>query len=282
MKKLITKSIGFFINSTAGVFPKWNTEFSFNLFCKVQRVGISPKGQQFFDKGSTQNIIGEDYNAVLHTWGSGPKKVLFLHGWASNAQRWRPYVEQLDESEFTTYAIDAPGHGMATGKVLNLEMYRKSIVQSLEQIGPIDHLVCHSIGSLTASYLFLHNPNIAVRKFTIMGAPEGMNAIFTYYQDLLSLSTRAMKNLEIKVTEVLQIPHTELTLHNFFKRTKQPILVVHEQSDRVTPFLPIKESVEQAINASKEKSITSFYTNGQDHNLKGPETVQRIIEFIKE
>jgi pimeloyl-ACP methyl ester carboxylesterase len=272
MKKIIIKSLGFLINLTAGVFPKWNTKFSFNLFCKVRRVGISEKGKAFFDRGETIHLGKESHHAVLHKWGTGPKAILFMHGWASNAQRWMRYVDLLDLEKYTVYAIDAPGHGMSSGKVLNLEMYRQAVVHTIKKIGIVDVLVSHSVGSMTASYLFLHNPEVAVKKYVIMGAPSGMDAIFVYYKNVLGLNKRAMKNIEAKVTEVLQIKHEELRISRFFKQVKAPIFVIHDEDDKITPFAPIKAAV--------TRNIETLYTKGQGHNLRAPETVESVVEFI--
>ena len=98
MKKLVVKIVGGFINVTAVLFPKWNGDYSFNLLCKVKRVGISEKGKQFLAEAETTFFDVDGHSAALHRWGKGEKKVLLLHGWLSNSQRWNPYVAQLDFS----------------------------------------------------------------------------------------------------------------------------------------------------------------------------------------
>ncbi len=275
MKRLIIKVMGGFINITAVWFPKWNAEYSFNLLCKVKRVGISEKGKAFLEKSDTAFLNVDGHSAALHKWGSGPKKILFLHGWMSNSQRWLPYAKQLEEDEYTVYALDAPGHGMAKGNHLNVEIYRNALEQSLSIIGSIDTLVCHSLGSLVGSYAYLHSKDIPVKSFVIMGSPSGMDAIFVYFREMLGLSKRAISNLETKINSVLKIHHSEISIAHFFQQVKQPLLVVHEKNDKITPFEPIQRAAEgQAL-------IQTFFTQGQDHNLKGVDTVDKVIQFIK-
>lgn len=275
MKKLIVKVIGSFINITAVLFPKWNANYSFNLLCKVKRVGISEKGRTFFAKGETTFLEVGNHKAVLHRWGDGPKKLLFLHGWLSNSQRWLPYVEELNLNEYSVYALDAPGHGMAEGKYLNVEIYRKAVVQATQIIGEVDTLLCHSLGSLVGSYAYLAQHEFPVKKYVIMGSPSGMDAIFVYFKDMLGLSKKALTNLETKINSVLQLPHEKVSLAHFFQKIEQPVLVVHEISDRIAPFEPIKKASEAF------KTLETFFVNGQDHNLNGNETVARVIQFIK-
>jgi len=276
MKKLIVKTVGGFINVTAVLFPKWNGEYSFNLLCKAKRVGISERGKRFFDEGKTSFLDVDGHSAALHQWGTGKKKVLLLHGWLSNSQRWSPYVAQLDLNEYQIFALDAPGHGMAKGKHLNVEIYRNALEQSIQKIGVIDTLVCHSLGSLVGGYAYLNNQEIPVKRYVIMGSPSGMDAIFVYFRTTLGLSTKAIANLEKKINSVLKLPHETISLAHFFQKVNQSVLVVHEVSDKVTPFEPIR------VASEKGKKITTFFTEGQDHNLKGEETVNRVIQFIKE
>jgi len=275
MKKIIIKLIGGFINTTAVLFPKWNGDYSFNLLCKVKRVGVSEKGKAFFAKGETTFLELDSYSVALHKWGNGEKKLLFLHGWLSNSQRWFQYVAQLDPSEYTVYALDAPGHGMAKGKYLNLEIYRNAYVKSVKHIGEVDTLVCHSLGSLVGSYGYLVDGTIPIKKYVIMGSPSGMDAIFVYFKNMLGLSKKAIINLENKINKVLQLPHQEVSLAHFFKKVKQPVLVVHDTTDKIAPIAPIKKASEE------NKAIETLFVTGQDHDLKGKEIIAKVIQFIK-
>ncbi len=275
MKKLITQTVGTFINTTAILFPKWNADFSFNLLCKVKRVGISEKGKEFFEEGTHTYLDVDGHSAVLHQWGQGPKKVLFLHGWLSNSQRWRNFVSHLDLNEYTVFAMDAPGHGMAKGKFLNLEIYRKAFEQVLSITGPIDTLVCHSLGSLASAYAHLEASSLPVKKYVITGAPSGMDAIFVYFERVLGLSNKAIKNLEGKINDVLRLPHREVSMKRFFENVTDPLLVIHEKTDKVTPFAPIS----MAVNGSS--TIETYFTEGNDHNLKTPDVIEKVITFIK-
>ena len=275
MKKLITRSIGSFINLTAVLFPKWNANFSFNLLCKVKRVGISDKGRTFFEQGTTTFLDINGHSAVLHQWGSGSKKLYFMHGWLSNSQRWRTFLEPLDLSEYTVYALDAPGHGMAKGKHLNVEIYRQAFMKSLEITGTINFLVCHSLGSLVAAYAYLYQPKTVVKNYVIMGSPSGMDAIFVYFKHLLGLSKRSMSNLEGKINEVIRLPHAEISMAHFFRSVKVPVLVIHDQKDRITPFRPIQLATEA------KKHVTTYFTEGNDHNLKTSDVIEKVAQFIK-
>jgi len=274
MKKLFTKGIGLFINITAYLFPKWSTDYSFDLLCRVKRVGVSEKGQAFFDKAESVSLENGNHNTVLHRWGTGDKNILFLHGWMSNSQRWMPYVERLDLTEYTVYALDAPGHGMSKGTRLNLEIFRQGVAKAITKIGHIHTMVSHSFGGLAICYTYLENTNIPVEKFAIMGAPSGMDVIFVYFRALLSLNSKSLSNLSKKIDTILKVPAKEISMRQFFQKAKQPLLVVHEVSDKITAFEPIRRAI------ATKQNIETFFTEDQDHNLKGEATVARVVQFI--
>ena len=274
MKTTITKIVGFLINSTASIFPNWNGQVAFKLLCKVQRGGVSERGRRFLATSQKKYLKVDGHNAVLHCWGNGPKKVLFLHGWMSNSQRWQPYISQLDTEQYSVYALDAPGHGLATGNHLNVEIYRQALVQTVEQTGPLDTLVCHSLGSLVAAYAFLYNNSLPINKYVIMGSPSGMDAIFTYFQELLGLSAKAIDNLDSVVNSVLRLPHHEINIANFFNFVKKPVLVIHDTADTITPISPIKKAIKQ------HDLLETFFTSNLKHDLKSEEVYERVIEFI--
>lgn len=276
MKKLIPKIIGFFLNVLTPLFPKMTREKAFNLLCYVKMIPISEEGKQFFSKGETQWIDVSGTKTALHKWGGGSKKVLFLHGWMSHSQRWRDYIESLDLTEYTCYALDAPGHGASEGNKLNLEIYREAYEKTLEVTGPISVLVCHSFGNLVAAYQFLWRNDVAVASYIIMGTPSGMDAIFDYFEDTLGLSPQMLKNLALKINEVLKLEYDKVSMANFFRNTDKPILLIHEETDIIAPIVPIKEAV------SEGKNIETHYTQGLKHTLKGPEILALVNGFINE
>lgn len=274
MKKQIPKIIGGFLNLTTPVFPRFTRNTAFNLLCQVKRVPISEDGGIFFSKGETTWMEIAGYKTALHKWGHGPKTVMFMHGWMSHSQRWKNYVGALDPEEYTCFALDAPGHGSSEGNFLNLEIYREAYEQALKITGPIEVLVCHSLGNLVAAYQFLYNPSVEVGSYVVMGSPSGMDAIFTYFVDIMGLSPRMLDNLSVKINEVLKLPHHEVKLQRFFQLCDKDKLVIHEETDRVTPIQPIKNAIDG------ETMVSTLYTTGLDHTLKGSQVLEAVTNFI--
>lgn len=275
MKRLVPKFLGSIINATTTLFPNWSREQAFRLLCRVKRVPVSEEGRAFLETAETERIPSKWIDSTLHRWGNGPKNILFLHGWMSYSYRWKPYIEALDLNEYTIYALDAPGHGISDGNSLHIEMYREATQHAIERIGTVETLVAHSLGSLVAAYLRLDQPNIAVERYIIMGAPSGLDAIFDYFQDIVGLSEKALENLYRKVATILTLPKERIQMKHFFEEVSQPVWVIHERLDTITPFAPIEEAL------PKKENIKTFITEGQDHNLKSAETREKILQLLR-
>ncbi len=276
MQQFILKLLGFYLNITAPIFPKWNSEQAFKLLCKVRRVPVSDHGKKFLEGGKISYIKLPDSKIAMHSWGNGPKTIFFLHGWMSYSYRWKVYIDNLDLSEYTIHSIDAPAHGFSEGDVLNVETYREAVAIALKNIGEVDVIVCHSLGSLVGAYTFLENEKINVNNYVIMGAPKNIVSLFDYFQIKLNVTDKVISNLKKKAKEVLIVPMEEISMKNFFTKVNKPVLVIHETTDTVTPFQPIKDAVEIDKN-----NLTTFFTTGQNHNLKERETIYRILDFIE-
>ena len=274
MKQIIPKSIGFFLNAAAIIAPKWGGNFAFNLLCKVRRAGISEKGKAFFEKATQHTLIIENNSAVLHKWGSGSKNILFLHGWESNSQRWLPYYTMLEKQKYTIYALDAPGHGMSKGDKLNVEVFRQAIEGALSHIGPVDTIIGHSLSNTAIGYCYVMNPDVDVKKFIVMGAASGMDAVFTYFKEILGLSRRSVTNLSKEVNTIFKIPHQDIKLSSFLEKVTQPVLVIHDKNDAITPYKPIEKVLK------KSPTINTFITSGLKHDLKAKEVYTKVIAFI--
>lgn len=275
MQHLLLKTVGIFINATAAVFPKWNKHNSFKILSKVQRAQVSENGLVFLSKATQTYFNIDGQSSVLYKWGNGPKKVLFLHGWKSNSQRWLPYYEKLDTQAYTMYALDAPGHGLSKTNHLNLEMYRKAIIKALHTIGVVDTVICHSFSNTALTYTYLYDPKIAIHKIVMMGSPTGMDAIFMYFKEMLGLSKKALSILDKKITELLKVPHQDILVKNLIQNAPQPKLVIHDTGDTITPYKPIKKAIE------KNPTVQSLITTGLQHDLKSEEVYDKVINFIK-
>ena len=84
MKNLIIRMYGLYMNVLAYLAPTKAAEKGFLLFCKPLRVPLNQKQKQFFNSAERFSIDHENEKIQGYRWGSGEKKILFLHGWQSH------------------------------------------------------------------------------------------------------------------------------------------------------------------------------------------------------
>ncbi|WP_194851692.1 alpha/beta hydrolase [Nonlabens antarcticus] len=271
------KFFSFLLNNTAGIFKNWNGRYAFHLLCKVKQVHKEKEPNAFLDAAKQTKLYTDGYEATIYKIGTGPKNLLFLHGWKSHSARWAPIVELLDLEKYTCYAIDAPAHGRSAGDSIHLEIYRKFVVQTIESAGDIHAIVGHSLGALVINYLYLDNPKVAVNKFIITGAPMGMEQIYFFFQRIVGVNPQVMENLDRYVSaNITRIPAREIKLDSFFENVKKPVLVIHDEDDKVCDIVPIKESTHGKSN------IETFFTQGLGHDLASDAVYKRMVCFMEE
>jgi pimeloyl-ACP methyl ester carboxylesterase len=271
------KFFSLLLNSTASVFKNYNGRLAFKLLCKVKRTHKEESANSFLDAATQTKLHSEGFEGTVYKLGTGSKNILFLHGWKSHSARWAPVVELLDLEEFTCYALDAPAHGRSAGDSMHLEIYRKFVVQIVEEAGGMHAVVAHSLGGLITAYAFLANPQLPVNRFIITGAPAGMQSIYDFFQYIVKLNSLVMENLDRHISSrVTKIPAKQIRLEAFFEKVENPVLVIHDQEDRICPIGPIKSA------AAMNSRIQTFYTDGLGHDLKSVVVYKRMAEFLGE
>lgn len=81
--------------------------------------------------------------------GSGPVRVLALHGWFGSGGAWKPFIDQLDPRRFTVACMDYRGYGarIAEEGDYTLEEIATDALQLADALGwPRFHLMGHSMG----------------------------------------------------------------------------------------------------------------------------------------
>ena len=271
MKKIFT----LILNKTAYVLPKWNGKLAFQLLCKVKRIEISSQGNDFLNKAVQSKWSYHDYEATIYKYGSGSKKLIFLHGWLSNSERWREMIESIDLRDYSCYLIDAPGHGRSKGNSLNLEIYRLILIDLVKSQGDIHSIIGHSLGSLVTAYALMRDATLPVDSIILTGAPAGMNSIYDFFKRIMNLNNKTIENMDAFINEeITEIPAHEINIKNFLKVVQQPVLVIHDYDDKICPIVPIETAV--ALN----KQVESFFTSHLGHDLLDREVIKRTLHFL--
>jgi pimeloyl-ACP methyl ester carboxylesterase len=274
MKKLIAKVIGLYLNVLALLAPRKAGKLGLELFCYPLRIPISKKQLAFLTAAAQSRIDFEGVQLQVYRWGRGPKNILLLHGWQSHSYRWKAYIEAIDKHEYTIHAFDAPGHGLSTGKFLNLLFYGKVIQHVIGITGEIDCIISHSIGSFSALYAFAMNRRLSVHKIIAMACPGEVQEFMNYFKQSLRLSDTGLNVVVNHFIECFKQPPGYFSAPYFASAIDIPGLIIHDEDDTETSAVHSKR-----IHQSWKNSRLVI-TKGAGHNLKSSEVLREVIAFV--
>lgn len=274
MIKTVTSLAGVYLNTLAHILPKTAAEQGFKLFCRPFRAPLKDYHKKFLN---TADQFSFEHDGVViqgYRWGSGEKKILFVHGWQSHSFRWKVYVDSLSKNDYTLYAIDAPGHGLSGGSFLTVPYYSAVIQQLIGSLGTIHTLVGHSLGCFAALHAFYEQPNLPVDKLVLMAPPGEASDFMLFYKNTLKLSDKVIDLIKIHFEKVIKKPITFFVTPVFAKNVSIPGIIIHDKTDVETPY---KYAELISMQWPQSKLIT---TEGLGHNLKSAEVVKEIINYI--
>jgi pimeloyl-ACP methyl ester carboxylesterase len=79
-------------------------------------------------------------------WGTGPKRVLLVHGWGGKGTQYFAFIPELIAAGFQVITCDAPAHGRSTGEYASGPAFARAAREVAALFGPLDGIVGHSLG----------------------------------------------------------------------------------------------------------------------------------------
>jgi pimeloyl-ACP methyl ester carboxylesterase len=188
-KQVLIKSIGLYLNTLSVVAPKKAGQFGLRLFSTPQKARFKPGDEDYLQKVEYKETLSSEVGAIQsYAWNpDGEKTILLLHGWESNAARWRWLLPYLLEQNCKVVAIDAPGHGASSGKLFNYLKYAAAIDAANRTFQP-DGVLGHSAGGSALAYFLTHYPAPNIQKAALMGVPSELRSMADRFASALGLS----------------------------------------------------------------------------------------------
>ncbi|HYC84041.1 MAG TPA: alpha/beta hydrolase [Chryseosolibacter sp.] len=274
MKNLIARSIGLYLNALALVSPRQAGRQAFLLFCRPYRLKLNRKQIDFFNTAEKFTLDADGVAVQGYKWGTGKRKVLFLHGWQSHTYRWKAYIEALPKNEFTIYSIDAPGHGLSGGSFLSVPVYSELIRQVVLDLGKVDAVVSHSLGGFSLLYTFYNYPLLPVDKIIAMAAPGEASDFLQVFKSTLGASRRVMDLLIANFRDRYDVTPSYFSAAQFAASVGIRGLIIHDQNDPEAPY-----HYATVINQAWKRSQL-ITTHGLGHNLRSATVVEHVVNFI--
>jgi len=278
MKKVLNKYLplayGSYFNILAAFSKKKAAEKAFALFCTPRKGRVRPEQQGFLKQAKSHRIKAADEELQTYHWQGDNETVLLLHGWESNAFRWRNLISYLREENYNIVAFDAPAHGHSTGTILNVPLYTECTKAVIDFYNP-KILIGHSVGGMNSLYNQEKYPNKEIEKIVTIGSPSRLKDIMMHYQQILKFNDHVLNGLDDYFNASFGFSIDEFSTSTFTGHLQKKGLIIHDKEDSIAPF-----SASEQVHATWANS-TFFKTKGFGHSMHQDEVNHHIMDFIK-
>ena len=275
IKAYIPKMIGFSLNAGGVLFPNWAAEKAVQIFSTPRKGKIRDKDLPFLEGSIQTKLKYQDIDIQTYMWeGEGPT-ILFVHGWESNAARWRNFIKKFRRKKCRIIAVDAPAHGQSGSEVFNAILYAHCLEVVCKYYQP-EMIVGHSVGGVASLFLLTQIATVSVKKAVIMAAPSELPQIFGKFYSILGLQKHVAKGLESRFEEKYKFKVADFSLQSFVKTLTIPGLVIHDEEDFVAPYI-------DGVNVAKNwQNARLFSTKGLGHSLNSEIVTNEVCRFLLE
>ncbi len=270
----LTKSYGQYINLLSVSSTVKASEKAFELFSQPR------KGKLKLDKipyilldAELETFIFDENQYQMYVWKGSDEIILLVHGWESNASRWKKLLPFLKETGKTIVAIDAPAHGLSTGIEFTVPTYAKVIAELTKIYNP-KYLIGHSIGGAASIYYQYLNQNSNIDKIVLLGSPSDLQVLINNFCEMLSLNDKVKTELENQFSSRFNMKIEDFSGAKFANHIKTKTLIVHDDQDTVVAISEAKKL------ASNWKNSQFIITKDLGHGMHSKKLYLKIIEFL--
>lgn len=278
MKKLkyflLVKSIGFYLNLLSYVFPKKASVIAYRFFSEPRKGKLTKENlPKFLQNATTEIIDHNNYQIQIYKWIGDKNVILLVHGWESNASRWKKMMPFLHQTGSTIIAIDAPAHGLSSGKEFNVPQYAEFIQATIQKYNP-KTIIAHSIGGAASAFYLHKNPNSNLEKVVLLGSPSEMKIIIDNYIKLMSLNSKIGNYLKKQSEDRFNVNIDEFSTHLYAKNFTQKVFIAHDITDKIV-------SVNEGVKISESWTNAIYLeTQGLGHSLHDEKLYTQITAFL--
>jgi pimeloyl-ACP methyl ester carboxylesterase len=275
LKKIIPRSIGFYLNMLALFAPRKSGEKALQIFSTPRKGKLKPEEKQYLAGFEKVILYHNGMPLQCYRKGNGNYKILLLHGWESNSARWERLISYLEkENHFTIIAMDSPAHGGSGGVEYDSIVHALCIDRVYNHFKP-DAIIGHSIGAGSIVYGMSNIRHYPISKLVLMGSPNVFAEIIQTYTQVIKLNQKGQQALQQAILRKYNMTPNDYDISRYVSQIHCRGLVIHDTEDAVSV-------VQNAHHiAGNYKNADLFITTGFGHSLQHPVIFSRIAGFLK-
>lgn len=199
--------------------------------------------------------------------------VLFVHGWEGRGAQLGAIAQAVLARGLRAVLFDAPGHGAATAPRASVVEHARAIALVGETLGPVHGVVAHSVGG--AATLLATRMGFSAARFALVAPPIGPARFIEGFRAQLDVEDATYAAMVARIERRYGLRFDELDARSDAERLSSPLLVVHDEGDRVVPL------ADGAAIASAAPHAHLRRTTGLGHTrlLRDPSVVGEIADW---
>ena len=273
---ILAKSIGLYINFLSYILPERALVLAYGYFSEPRDGKLFPEKLPEILKEATHEIINHNNHYFqTYTWKGNGNKILMVHGWESNSSRWEKLLQFLKKSGSTIIAIDAPGHGLSSGKEFDVPTYA-AFINAVSEIKKPNFIIGHSMGGVACTYYQHHYKQDHLEKMILLGSPSDFKILMENYINMLGLNSKVYHLLKKYIKQRFNVTTEEFSGEIFLKNTTISGMIVHDIHDPVVAFTEGKKLALSWQNA------TFIETKNLGHSMHDDKLYENIYQFLFE
>lgn len=159
--------------------------------------------------------------------------VLLVHGWAGGAVQMLALAEQVLAAGFEPVLLDLPAHGRSGGWRSNLPQFARALFAATARLGPLHGVVAHSLGALAALHATARG--LPVGRLAVLSPSAPPAAFLAWFARSFGMAPGLAERMRLQIERREGIDLEEFEPGWLGARVAQPVLVLHDEGDRVAP-----------------------------------------------
>ena len=248
----------------------------------LQRIFLSPlprplhaRELSIMERAKTQKVAFDARREIpLYTWGEEGPLILLVHGWSGRGSQLSGYVDALLAKGFRVAAFDAPGHGLAGGKLAALPWWVRSTQLAKEHLGPIHGVLAHSLG--TAAVTRAQADGLDAKALVYVAPPENPGSYLHKTAETLGFSKAAATLAQTEIEARFGITMLDYQGRTLGPQMNAALQVFHDEGDQEVLF----SEGEALVSAWPNARLQSFHGLGHNRILREPAVLSGAVDFF--
>lgn len=264
------------IKLASGVFPGIVANVAYDKLTSPQISRLRQHENEVIEKAESDFVNFRDVKIRTYKWGSGSKKVLFVHGWEGQAGNFAEFVEEFVRNDYTVFSFDGPSHGSSSKGRTSLFEFSDVVAEMIRRF-EVKKLVSHSFGSVAATSALASNQDIEIDRYVLLTTPDRFLDRIDDVVKSVGVSQRVATHLVRRIEREASVIAGELNVSDFVKTARVGgALIIHDKRDSVIP-------IERARNVAKnweQGKLVEIEGTGHFRILRTKSVIDQTLAFL--